>query len=512
MRSKKVFINSSVSLFELFVTTLVNFAIPYLIIHHYGSTTNGLISSITQFLSYITLVESGIGAIGRASFYHPLAQNDTLKISVIFRALESFYRKLAFVFLIYCGVLTYIYPKYISHEFSWFYISSLIVILSINVFIQYYIGITYQTLIHADQKKYIPSIIYSCSLLLSLVISSVLIYLKLSIQCVEIGIILALCIRPISILIYGKRRYHIQNNVKTETNVLANRWDGLAHHIAFFIHKNTDIVLLTMFAGLNEVSIYAVYMLVVSGCSKLVNTFSNNLEPFFGNMLSKSELTVLQKRFNLCVVITNQFAILVFVVAGALLSSFIKVYTYNIKDVDYLRPSFGAIMLAAEAMYCIRLPYQAVAYAAGRFKETRNGAIIEAVLNIFISLLFVSRYGLIGVSFGTFTAMLFRTLQYIYFYHTNIIKSRIGLHIECKRFVIYLFEAIIVFFVLNLLPFDRINGFVSFFFFLLLSLFISSLIFLLFFILFFRREFNDFLTIINDIILSKFGKKLPLLH
>ena len=40
----------------------------------YGSDVNGLVSSITQFLGYIALVEGGVGGVIRAALYKPLAK------------------------------------------------------------------------------------------------------------------------------------------------------------------------------------------------------------------------------------------------------------------------------------------------------------------------------------------------------------------------------------------------------------------------------------------------------
>lgn len=58
MRSKKAIINIVVSLFQQLVTILCGLILPRAIIGAYGSNVNGLISSITQFLTYIALLES----------------------------------------------------------------------------------------------------------------------------------------------------------------------------------------------------------------------------------------------------------------------------------------------------------------------------------------------------------------------------------------------------------------------------------------------------------------------
>lgn len=66
-------------------------------------------------------------------------------------------------------------------------------------------------------------------------------------------------------------------------------------------------------------------------------------------------------------------------------------------------------MVAAYGCYSIRLPYNTMVLAAGHYKETQLSAIIEAVLNIGISVIFVFRFGLYGVAIGTLVAMVYRT-------------------------------------------------------------------------------------------------------
>lgn len=58
MRSKKVILNIVSSLMLQITLLICGFVVPKLIITNFSSNVNGLISSITQFLAYISLLES----------------------------------------------------------------------------------------------------------------------------------------------------------------------------------------------------------------------------------------------------------------------------------------------------------------------------------------------------------------------------------------------------------------------------------------------------------------------
>ena len=88
------------------------------------------------------------------------------------------------------------------------------------------------------------------------------------------------------------------------------------------------------------------------------------------------------------------------------------IYTDGVHDTNYNRPLFAYLLSIATFLSCIRLPYQNTVEAAGQFKQTRNGAIQEAIINIVISIVLVKKFGCIGVAIGTIVAMAFRTIQY----------------------------------------------------------------------------------------------------
>ena len=63
--------------------------------------------------------------------------------------------------------------------------------------------------------------------------------------------------------------------------------------------------------------------------------------------------------------------------------------------------------------------------AAGHFKQTQNSAIIEAILNLTISIAVVYRFGLIGVALGTLIAVLYRTVYLAVYLSKYILKRNI---------------------------------------------------------------------------------------
>ena len=76
------------------ITLLSGFIVPKLILDQFGSDINGLVTSITQFLSYISLIEGGVGSVILANLYKPLAEGDMDKVSAVIVTANNFFKKL----------------------------------------------------------------------------------------------------------------------------------------------------------------------------------------------------------------------------------------------------------------------------------------------------------------------------------------------------------------------------------------------------------------------------------
>ena len=157
MRSKNALKNIIVSLILQAVIIVCGFIVPQKIIKNFGSDVNGLISSITQFLAYITLLESGIGPVIKAKLYKPIAEKNKDEIGNILKASEKFFKTIAFIFIAYIGVLALAFPIVVKDEFDVLFTATLVLIISISTFAEYYFGVTYQLYLQAEQKTYITS-------------------------------------------------------------------------------------------------------------------------------------------------------------------------------------------------------------------------------------------------------------------------------------------------------------------------------------------------------------------
>lgn len=68
--------------------------LPQFFLEFYGSAINGLVTSITQFLSFISFLDLGVGAVVQTNLYRPLADNDNVNLSKIIISAKKFLKRL----------------------------------------------------------------------------------------------------------------------------------------------------------------------------------------------------------------------------------------------------------------------------------------------------------------------------------------------------------------------------------------------------------------------------------
>ena len=110
MRKKSLALTTIFSLIYQVVVVICGIILPKLYMKYFGSELNGLVTSITQFLGFITLLEAGVGNVVQSSLYRPLAQKDDAEISKIIISSNRFFRKIALILAVYVAGLMVFYP------------------------------------------------------------------------------------------------------------------------------------------------------------------------------------------------------------------------------------------------------------------------------------------------------------------------------------------------------------------------------------------------------------------
>lgn len=442
------------------VTIISGLILPRLILVAFGSSCNGMLSAIVQFLGFSTVFRAGVGAVTRAALFKPLASKNYDSINEILAATNSYMYKISALIGAYILAVGIIYPFATAGEYSWWEVFSLTLIIGSSTLIDNLFGIKYRILLQADQKYYIETACVIVSQLASLGISVLLINFGANIHVVKIGAALAALLNPIILITYAKIKYRFLNlNVKPNGDAIKQRWDAFAQQMAMVVNGNVGLVLLSFFVKLKEISVYTVHYMICHNMEKLVVSTIGGVSSTFGDMIANGEEENLRNKFYFVEWLLFAVCAVLFSVTAVMITPFITIYTDGITDTDYIRPLFAFALTAAAMLNCMRRPYQMLAESAGCFKQTRNSAILEVVLNIIVSFVFVYFFGVIGVAIGAIVSTLYRTMQLAIYSMKHILNFPF-LHL-LKTYFLYMAAFVGITFVCNLIPHPEMTNYLS---------------------------------------------------
>lgn len=420
--SKKLRYNTIASGANQIINVLYGLIVPQLIIIYYGSSVNGLQNSISNFLSIIAICDCGVSTVIQSALYEPLAKNKNKDINCILSASTKFFNIVLWILIAYNVLLVFFYPIVVHNEFDYIYTASLIAAIGVSSFSQYYFGIVDNILLQADQKAYVSEIIQGASLILIIIVSVIEIKLGLSIQIVKLSTSLIFLVRPLFLRLYVNNHYSVERYIHYNHNPIEQKWNGLAQHIAAIVLNNTPVIVLTFFATLQDVSIYAVYAMIVLGVKAIFLSLTNGIRPYIGELWAKQELDELNQVFDWTEWVIHSATVIIFGSVALLIVPFVKVYTLGVHDANYIVPIFAAFFTLAHASHSLRLPYNIMILACNHYKQTQNNYLFVAIINIVVSIVGVLLWGLIGVAIGAFISLAYQTTWMAKYCSNNFIK------------------------------------------------------------------------------------------
>ena len=383
-RTQKFALNSLTSMVSQIVVMAAGMITPRLMIATYGSEMNGLVSSLNQFISYITLVEAGIGGAAIYSLYKPLAEEDHARISGIVVAAKKSYRQAGYIFSAGC--------------FDFFFVAGDRVLLT------------------ADQRNYVISFATIINTVLRTVIICVMTAHQMNILLLY-GCASALVIIKAGIIVcYSHNNYtYLDKKAVPDRGAMEKRWEVIYQQILGIIQTGAPTVLATILLNLVSVSVYSIYNMVISGLNGVLSIFISGLPAGFGDLIARREETTLRKTVSEFEVAYYYILSIVYGLAFALIMPFVSVYTKGLSDANYYYPLLGAVIVLNGLLYNIKTPQSMLIVSAGMYRETRWRVTIQGLIIIVFGAIGGRLAGMVGIMLGSCLSNLYRTIDLLFF-------------------------------------------------------------------------------------------------
>lgn len=420
---------------------------------------NGLLSNV---LGLLALAELGIGTAISYSLYKPLSNKNNEKCKSLMKFYKRAYQIIALVVLIAGLILLPFLPWFIKDTTGIENLSLIYLIFLGNMVITYLFSYK-RTLIIADQKNYkiMPFIIFFnflttiLQIIILLIFKNYILYLLIQTLCIFL--------ENVTINCYIDRQYpylkHISSADPIEKEELKdikiNIKSLMLHKIGSYVLTATDNLVISKFIGIVTVGIYSNYVLIHSAISNFIYTFVSNVTASFGNLIAEGDKEKSYKVF-------SEMNFITFSLYGVSMICLIFVFNPFIELVfgsKFLLP-FGVVVLMMVNYYLVGINQVPVTIqsAAGIYKYDKFVPLIEAFLNLVLSIIFVHYMGLAGILLGTFVSYLLPLIIKPFIVFKYIFEKNVFEYF--KKFFIQLFtlllSGIIVFGVLSLINFNSL--------------------------------------------------------
>lgn len=445
-RTQKFALNSATSMISQIIVMISGMITPRLMISTYGSEINGLVSSLNQFISYITLVEAGIGGAAIYSLYKPLADNDQSKISSIVVAARNSYRQAGYLFSSGILGLAVIYAALSQSEtLSFAKIFFLALLLGVNGCADFFFVSGYRVLLNADQRNYVISTVSIVNTILRTVIICVLSVCRINVVLLYLVVAVTAAIKIVAISRYSKNKYpYIDKNALPDKSSMKKRWDVIYQQILGVIQGGAPTVLVTVLLDLVAVSVYSVYNMVITGLNGVLQVFISGLPAGFGDLIARNEKAKLIKTVGEFETAYYYLLSVAYGLAFTLIMPFVSVYTSGLADADYLNSALGFVIVLNGLLYNIKTPQSMLVVSAGMYKETRWRVTAQGAILILIGFVLGVKWGVVGIVLGSCVSNIYRTVDLLFFTPKYITHAPVGKSIM-RMLVVVLNIALILF-------------------------------------------------------------------
>lgn len=377
------------------------------LIQQAGVSNNGVYQTFAQIFSYLSVLELGLGVATVSALYVPVMEGNRLEISSILSGMKKTYFKISLITII---VAIIIIPLLLIVFRSVSFMLVLIMLASITLRIVLpYLCYDGFAMMITENKSYNVTIATSIiNMLSSMTLILALFMLK--------NFVLAYILENI-VMVFG---YFIANRLFKKQYPLIFEKRALPSYpfneklkgsavfkLTDTISNNTDIIVVTAVLGASYGSSYATYNATAAVLFLIVSTtVIDAIKSLLGKMYATEKENI---QFNNTIKTIKSYNFLLISIVIPMLAIFLRPFT------EMFFASSGTIKqsLFFVFTFCFyfylrmtRTPYQALKVALNQYNDFKVVSILNAILNIILSVACTFFFGVVGVLLGSIVSLL----------------------------------------------------------------------------------------------------------
>ena len=437
--------NSTIALIFYFANLVIQFIGRKIFLNHLGTEVLGLNTTATNLMQFLNLAELGIGSAIGCTLYKPLLQHDQPTINEIISLQGWMYRRIAWIVILGSIVMMCFFPIIFAKiQLPMWYTFASFGVLLISAILSYFTNYK-QILLSADQKEYKIQYSYKASMLIKVLCQTFAIkyfnygYIWWLILEIIFAFIGSIALNYTIHKTYPNLKISLSNGKQLRSKypeIITKIKQLFFHKIGGFALTQTSPIIIYGYASLSLVALYGNYTLIIMGVSSLMYAVFNSTGAGIGNLVAEGSqariMSVFKEFFSIRFLLSCTVCFGVYMLTPAFITLWI--------GSEYILDNMTlGLMVLILYINMTRLTIDAYINAYGLFGDIW-ASIIEASLNIGLSVLFGYFWNLHGILAGVLTSLIIVIFTWKPYY---LFKK--GLKEDVRQYITLYFKHIIAF-------------------------------------------------------------------
>ena len=421
MKNKKIK-NIVIGFSSQFIILALGLIIPRIILTHYGSDVNGLTGTVGQIFTYLAILEAGISQAARNMLYKPIKEGDKEGICSVLSSAQAYYRKVTRLYGLIVVIMAFVMPLVIKTQIGYGTVFFVILFEGMTNVVAFYFINTWTCFLMANGNSYVINTINLVSKVLCYAIKIVLAYLNVNIALIQLGYFIVSLIKMVLYYRYIRKRYPwLKLDYTGKTIALKDRNSFMISEFAWVVFSSTDMIVLSFFVSTSLASVYSIYSMVFTNLNSLLYVVYTSLYYNLG-LIYQDDIREYEKIHDYYNGLFLGIMTAMMATTYILIGPFIGLYTDGVNDISYFYDGLPMMFCLVQIISWSRYVNGNLIMMAGYAKQVSIIAIIEAGLNLTLSVILVNYFGIVGVLFATVVALPIKVVYCAYISDKKILK------------------------------------------------------------------------------------------
>lgn len=424
-KTKASILTLAISIINSVVSVLFSLIYNNYLIRIYGSQVNGLISTLTQFVSLFSIVEGGFTTAAVVATYSPIVKKDYERLNNILYTTKRTYLRIGTIITVLVVCLGSIYINFIESPFNRLETFILLLLSALVTASSLCFLSKYTVLLQGDNKEYIQVVTTLIARLVTWSLSICLMLIKASIVVVYAINIVNILLNVLLLAWYEKKKYpYITYKGTFQKKLIKGTKDVLFQKVANTVFTSTDLILISSCINLASASVYNVYFQVYKSVLTLLSSVAQAPFNSFGQLVKEDNFgEKLREYFCIYQHLVLVLSTIMLTITGVLIIPFVKIYTAKITDYNYVYPSLALMFFTQIFLQIINRPYGMILNATGNFKMQNAQCALAAIANIVVSVSFIPLLELNSIILGSVVGTLIILIMNIWQAYKNVLHQ-----------------------------------------------------------------------------------------